>query len=395
MTRYYSLTNVDPKYAFELNPGSPYGYGNNVPNLVANSNDILYGDRCYYLYDANPVQCCYEQTPYADPSYCNNFTVAFLASNKVCDARNFDINLLDPYGILIINDVIWVASAGTGLITSYNLEGGPLCMSINVFGPGENIASPTAIVVNTNVTGFLIMTDSKRRPSTFIISTRDGTVNGYNADVQCDTSIVLIDNSANNSVYTGMTYYNSAIYLADFYNAKIDVYDKDLNKLAYPFIDEYSTDPIPADYAPFNIVTIIDMLYVAYAKQDPRDNQRELHGQGNGYISVFTPKGIFVKRFASRGPLNAPWGIVLAPSEFGFPAGSIMVSNSGNGSISVFDCEGNCLGNLKDGNGNEIIIDGIRALVINPCYRKNVYFSSQSADNLKVARIGAIYSNLP
>lgn len=427
--QYYNVHYDNLKQTYRLYSNLPYPYSypytSIAPNLVADNNSC---DRnrflcpLFYGPDYDPVngQChspnhdqttdltycnrdarcdkydylCYEQTPFQNPGYCNQFDFLMLVSNFIGLARNFDINLLDPWGIVIVNDIVWVANAGTGLITSYDLAGVPLFPSINVFGPGDNITSPTAIVSNINPTIFFVVNDSLSEPSTLLVATRDGTINGYNYDVDPINSFIVIDNSMNNSVYTGLALVNNILYAADFYNGKIDVFDSNYNPITtFSFIDEYSADPIPEDYAPFNIVNVIDLLYVVYAKQNPNDNQYELPGRGNGYISIFSLNGTFIRRFASRGLLNAPWGLVMAPSWFGFPSGSIMVANFGDGTVTVFDDNGKCIGNLKDANGNDICLDGIRALTFNPNYLKILYFTA-SADNLRTAFVGVITTKL-
>lgn len=317
-------------------------------------------------------------------------------------AKHFDMNLLDPWGIVLVNDTVWVANAGTGLIIVYNLIGKPLCTMINVFGSSSNIAEPTGIDHNSNLDAFFIVKGSISYSSTILVATRNGTISGYNFELDPDNSILVIDKTANNSVYTGLAIVNTSIknkinstlYVTDFYNQHIDVFDSKFNSITtYPFIDQYSSDPIPSDFAPFNIVNIGDFLYVTYAKQNPSDNQYALPGKSNGFVSIFTPTGDFVKRFASRGTLNVPWGIVLAPSWFGYPAGSLLISNFGDGTINVFDGQGKYLGNMKDKSYNDLNMEGIRGLALNPNYNKILYWTS-SANNLRDAYMGTINTRM-
>jgi len=370
-------------------------------------NNISYCDRnpCVEKYD----YCCYDVTPYQDPSCVCGFSVEILASNIPAIARNLDMNMLGPWGIIIINDVVWVANTGAGLLTRYNLTGLPLFPVVNIFGPMGNIGHPTGIAFNDNLFAFPITCGPTTLPSCILAVTRDGTINGYNLDIDPDNMSLLIDNSCHNSVYTGLAIVTICInsitgkncgvgsacdtflYATDFYNQRIDVYDGNLTKIKkFNFIDECSGDPIPEDYAPFNIVSICEFLYVLYAKQNPKDNQYEFPGRGHGYISIFTNDGKFVKRFASCGTLNSPWGLVLAPSWFGYPAGSIMVSNH-DGIINVFGPCGKCLGNLADEFMNDICLDGLRGLTPNPNYDRIIYWSA-ATNCLRDAFIGTINS---
>lgn len=342
-------------------------------------------DPCVEKYD----YIHYDLTPYQDPSCFLGFCTDILVSNFIDIAKFTDINLLDPWGLLIIKDIIWVANAGTGLLTNYNLLGGSMLSSVNVFGPIGNIAQPTGMVLNCNPDTFPIVNGPIIGPSNILIATRDGTINGYNCSVYPDNSIIIIDNSINNSVYTGLEIVGNVIYAVDFYNQKIDVYDGYLNKINFPFVDEYSSDPIPGDFSPYNIINIGDYLYVTYARQSPFDNQYELLGRGHGFVSIFTLDGLFVRRFVSRYVLNTPRAVLLAPSWFRYPAGSIMIGNFGDGIINIFLPDGKYLDQLKDEFGNIISIEGLRSLYVSPNFCRTIYWTA-SSNNLRTAYLGAI-----
>lgn len=315
-------------------------------------------------------------------------TVPVKAPQPVSNAF-VDSNMLDPWGVLVMNDVVWVANAGSGMLTGYNLVGQPLFM-VNVFGPFNNIAHPVALACNSCLKSFLISRGPATAASLIVIATRHGTIHGYNANIDPYNSFVIINRNHDKCIYTGIAIVNRTIYATDFYNQKIDVFGPDLQRIDdFPFVDEYSSDPIPGDFAPFNIVNIDDFLYVTYAKQNPSDCQFEKFGKGFGYISIFTPTGRFVKRFASGGVLNAPWGLVLAPNYFGYPAGSIMVSNIGNGNISIFGPDGDFIGNMRDCNYVEIVIPGLRGIALNPNFLELVYWTA-SRNRYQEAFMGTI-----
>ncbi|MEJ0106945.1 MAG: hypothetical protein WDO19_32335 [Bacteroidota bacterium] len=75
-------------------------------------------------------------------------------------------------------------------------------------------------------------------------------------------------------------------------------------------------DPfLPHGYSPFNIQAIGDWLYVLYAKVGP--DGKDDKGVGNGFVSIFSTDGSFVKRFATRDQLQfTPGGIAKAPAGF-------------------------------------------------------------------------------
>jgi len=137
-------------------------------------------------------------------------------------------------------------------------------------------------------------------------------------------------------------------------------------------------DPnIPADFAPFNVAIINGFVYVLYAKKNGADDQA---GPGNGFIDKFTAFGSLVKRFASNGVLNSPWGIISTSSSHGCNSGDILVGNFGDGRINVFNSDGIFLRQLQKCDGTALIIDGLwglATLMFNP---SSIYFASGPLD---------------
>ena len=92
---------------------------------------------------------------------------------------------------------------------------------------------------------------------------------------------------------------------------------------------------LPKGYAPFNVQVIGHFVFVAYAKQDA-DAEDEDPGPGRGFVDAFTLDGRFAAPIASRGPLNAPWGLAVAPASFGRFGGDLLVGNFGDGKIHAY-----------------------------------------------------------
>jgi uncharacterized protein (TIGR03118 family) len=140
---------------------------------------------------------------------------------------------------------------------------------------------------------------------------------------------------------------------------------------------------------------VFTSLYVTYAPNS-------YSATGNGFVNVFSPDGTFIKRFASLGSLNFPWGIAMAPISFGFGQNIILVGNFGDGTISIFDQNGNSKGQLQS-NGTPISIDGLWALSTAPATATNldqtvVYFTAGPSSGahglfgyLKLASLGSGY----
>jgi uncharacterized protein (TIGR03118 family) len=149
------------------------------------------------------------------------------------------------------------------------------------------------------------------------------------------------------------------LYATNFRSGRVDVFNARFTQLHIPhaFVDPN----LPAGFAPFNIQRIGAVLLVTYAVQDGPKHD-DVAGAGNGIVDVYAMNGHFLKRFATGGTLNSPWGATIAPRSFGAYAGDILVGNFGDGRINVFSRRGQFINQLDDANGSPISIDGLWAL---------------------------------
>lgn len=291
-----------------------------------------------------------------------------LVANLAGVARVTDPRLVNAWGIVEYNNTIFAVSNDLSQVLNYDLEGAILPTTITVPG-GE----PTAIVVNRTAF-FPITAGPVTLPATFLIATENGTIYGYNADVDPVNAILVIDRSGVDAVYTGIAIANNKIFAADFFNKRIDVFDANYNLLTgYLFPDIFYNLPIPATFAPFNIADINGKLYVTYAQQDPVTPENQFVGAGLGFINIFDYNGLFIRRFTSQGALNAPWGLAFAPENFGDAACHLLVGNFGDGRVSVFNHCGKFVGFLRNKCGDIIVIDGLWGLLR---YKKKIYFAA-------------------
>jgi uncharacterized protein (TIGR03118 family) len=152
----------------------------------------------------------------------------------------------------------------------------------------------------------------------------------------------------------------SFLYATDFHHGRIVVLDSNFMMVGRSglFVDP----KLPAGYAPFGIQNINGDLYVTFAKQDP-NREDDVACAGCGFVDVFTANGSLIRRVASKGALNAPWGLALAPPSFGKFAGRLLVGNFGDGRISAFDfADDTFKGQLHRPSGGPLSIDGLWAL---------------------------------
>jgi uncharacterized protein (TIGR03118 family) len=273
-----------------------------------------------------------------------------------------DKNLVNAWGIAFgPSGGIWVSANHTGLSTIYDIHGSVLrppvtIPSSNNKGPG----APTGMVYNAT-SDFIIPANHEK--GKFIFASEDGIIVAWSSG---NSAIKVADRSAHHSVYKGLALANNGegnfLYATDFSNGKIDIYDRRFRFVGH---NEFSDPTIPIGYAPFNIQYLGGKFYVTYAKQKP-DHHDDQSGPGNGYVNVFTPKGKLIKRFASRGILNSPWGIAQSEQSFCENESKIFVGNFGDGKINVFDVSGEYNGPLL--NAVPIVIDGLWDLSFQPEY---------------------------
>ena len=295
-----------------------------------------------------------------------SYKVTNLVAEQVGKDPNVDPNLINPWGITYSpTSDFWVADNGTGLSTHYITSGKPqpLVVSIPLPPGGTGTATPTGTVFNSS-TEFVITKGANSGPAAFLFVTEEGTISGWNKNVDPTHAILAVDKSAQGINYKAMEIAKNGssnfLYVANFFSGKIEVYDGNFNLVS---LSGSFTDPrLPTGFAPFNIRNISGQLYVTYAKQNAQKSDA-VFGAGLGLVDVFDLNGNFIKRFASRGKLNAPWGLAVAPTTFGTFANDILVGNVGDGIINAFDpTTGAFLGQLADANGNVIRISGLWAL---------------------------------
>ena len=278
--------------------------------------------------------------------------VNLVADTAGYGASRIDTNLVNAWGIAISpGGGIWISSNHKGRSTIYDKTGHTLRPPVTIpsLGPGQ-IGAPTGVVFN-NTTDF--------GGSKFIFASEDGIILAWSSG---NSAVKVADRSSFNAVYKGIAMAKDGscnfLYLTNFKEGKIDVFDKNFNFVTTkPFLDP----GIPADFAPFNIQNIEGKLYVTYAKHKAPDNRDDQKGPGNGYIDIYNPNGTLIKRFASQGALNSPWGMAVAPEGLADDKEVILIGNFGDGRINIFNRQGHFIGPLQD-HGKAITIDGLWAI---------------------------------
>jgi uncharacterized protein (TIGR03118 family) len=279
-------------------------------------------------------------------------------------ADHLDKNLLNAWGVAFNpNGFVWVSDNHAGVSTLYDGLGNPQSLVVAIpAAPGNSgSGSPTGIVFSSS-NDFVVSNGTVSAPSRFIFASEDGVISGWAPSV--DTTHAIRAAATPNAIYKGLALgangTGNLLYATDFHNAKVDVFDKSFSPVSVP--GGFADPNIPAGFAPFGIQNIGGALFVTYAKQDAQ-RVDDAHGPGLGFVNVFDANGHLLRRVASRGKLNSPWGLALAPADFGKFSNRLLVGNFGDGAILAFDLHsGQFKGRLRNADGQPLKIDGLWGL---------------------------------
>jgi uncharacterized protein (TIGR03118 family) len=277
------------------------------------------------------------------------YTLTNLTSNVSGQAPFTDPLLVNAWGIAYApGGDFWISDAGSGYSTLYDATGAPQSLQVVIpTASGTGIGSPTGMVYNASQE-FRI--DSW--VSAFIFCTLDGTISGW-SHFDPNNALIGANNSKSGAVYTGLAITNrtsgNLLYAADSANNKIDVYNG-----TFQLVMSFTDTGLPAGYTPFNVQDIQGNVVVTFS-----------NGASGGYVDVFTEAGKLKVRAAHGAPLNQPWGIALAPKNFGALSNTLLIANNidNSSTISGYNTKtGKYVGTIRDSSGKPIKIDQLWAI---------------------------------
>jgi uncharacterized protein (TIGR03118 family) len=290
----------------------------------------------------------------------------------------------------------WISNNAGGTSTLYNTSGlnpenpagqtpAPVLVPVTIIAlnapggaPGNGVkipnapsqpapGSPTSVMYNGSTTDFLL---APGKPAVFLFVTEDGTIQGWNSGVNATTAVIEVDNSQvpnknNGAVYKGATIAeiggSEYILAANFRSGRIDVFDSNFKPVSVPQ-EAFHDDGIPQGFAPFNVQGIGPNIYVTFAQQDSAKHD-PVAGAGLGYVVVFDGHGKNIAHLEHGDWFNAPWGVVLAPADFGEFSHTLLVGNFRGGTVAAFNPRtGRFMGNVLNAGGSTVNIDGLWAL---------------------------------
>ncbi|HEY2444143.1 MAG TPA: TIGR03118 family protein [Rhizomicrobium sp.] len=281
------------------------------------------------------------------------FKITKLISDQAGKAKNTDPNLVNAWGLSQSpGGPLWVSDNGTGLSTVYNQGTGVNTGLVVTIPSGQ----PTGTVYS--VSGFNIKEGNKSGNAVFLFDSEAGIISGWNPNVDATNAIAGYDGSAQGSIYKGLAIDTTSnlLFAADFHNNQVQIFDSNWN-----LVGAFTDSTLPRRFAPFDVAVFNGKVYVTFAKQD-RAKHDEVDGPGLGYVDIFDEKGNLLQQLTGQGPLNAPWGMAIAPSSFGSFANDLLVGNFGDGWVNAFDpATGAYIGPLSTKNG-PIAIKGLWGL---------------------------------
>ena len=296
-----------------------------------------------------------------------------------------DAQLVNPWGLISSpTSPWWVSDNNAGVSTLYNGQGLKQGLVVNIPSPVKGVAGTPTGVVSTGASGFTFQVNGKKAGPVFTFVTEDGTIVAWGPTINPNDlpndAFVVKDNSTNPTAATGAVYKGATIaqmtvggpfflYVANIRSGRIEVYDTNFNPVNLGGNEGNTGDDqafldreIPEGFAPFNVQEVNGNLYVTYAKQNATKHD-DFDFPGFGFVDKFSSNGKLLQRLEHGPWLNAPWGVALAPPNFGSFSNHLLIGNAGSGQIAVYDADsGRFDGLLRDATGHAIQNDRLWAL---------------------------------
>ena len=277
-------------------------------------------------------------TAVASVAGAQSYAVNNILSDGSVQATATDPNFINPWGISS-SATFWISAAGSGFNYVLPPSGAIAFKVIVPLGAQPTQAGlPAGSVTTAGSTGFLLPNGGA--PS-FFFSTLDGTISGWNGKLGTNNAVtqIVVNNSGSGASYPGLALLNTAtgsfLLAPNFTGGTVEVYDSNYKaaKLAGSF-----TDPnLPSGYSPFGIHILGSQIFVTYAQKPAQAPFKANIGAGLGIVDSYDLAGNFKARVATGGNLNAPWGVAIAPANFGIFSNDLLIGNQGDGKINVYD----------------------------------------------------------
>jgi uncharacterized protein (TIGR03118 family) len=283
----------------------------------------------------------------------NAYTLRPLVADRPGRAAYSDRGLVNAWGIAASpTGPWWTSNEARSSSTLYAGTGRKQLLDVAVDG------GPTGIAYFGGK-GFLVRAGKAADPARFVYACEDGTLRAWTPTVPTGwskQSEIVVDEGPTGAVFRGLTIAGRHVYATDFHNGRVAVFDSRWKRVDQ---NGFRDPAIPEWYAPFGIQAIDNRIFVTYIYRAPVDGNDSPTG---GYVAEFDLGGRLVAPVAGGGVLNAPWGVAMAPRDFGKFGGDLIVGNFGDGHINAFRRHGQRWvfdAALRDSHGHPLVVNGL------------------------------------
>lgn len=251
------------------------------------------------------------------------YTVTNLVSNQPGQANNTDPDLINAWGVSYApGGPFWVSDTGTGLSTLYNAQGVKQALVVTIPAVNGGMGTPTGQVYNAT-TSFVVTEGTKSGAALFLFATLDGTISGWSPNVDATNAIIGVKRTG--AVYTGLALGTSngspVLFAADNVNNRVDMFDG-----KFTLLKSFTDTNLPQGSAPYNVHILQNNLIVTFT-----------NSSGGGVVDLFDLTGKFIKTLISGGALHSPWGVALAPANFGPASNLLLIANEDDGKVNAYN----------------------------------------------------------
>jgi uncharacterized protein (TIGR03118 family) len=277
----------------------------------------------------------------------------YVQTNLVSDipglAEATDPHLVNPWGVSFMGgSPFWISNQGSNSTALYSVTdstvvGSPVpVFTVNI--PPTGGPGPTGQVSNTNAQSFHLTAPGDTSAASFIFADLNGTISAWNPGLGTNGSTAHVEVTTPGAVYTGLAVNDAhtMLYAANDSAGTIDVFNSsfapvDLGDHAFRTPGQIAARGL----VPFNVTDIGGDVYVTYAPSGRA--AQTMAGEGDGAVAIFSESGKLEPHGVLLGgphtPLAAPWGVAIAPNDFGQFSGDILVGNFSflHSEINAFD----------------------------------------------------------
>jgi uncharacterized protein (TIGR03118 family) len=219
--------------------------------------------------------------------------------------------------------------------------------TVNIPTTDAGPQGPTGQVSNTNTSSFHLTVTGDTSAASFIFADLNGTISAWNPGLGTDGSTAHVEATTPGAVYTGLAVNeaHTMLYAANTSAGTIDVFNSSFDPVDLVDLGNHAfrtPGQIEArGLVPFNVTDIGGHVYVTYA---PSGRAAQTTADlGDGAVAIFSESGELEPHGVLLGgphtPLAAPWGVAIAPNDFGQFSGDLLVGNFSfqHSEINAFD----------------------------------------------------------